>query len=445
MDLSLTASDLRLRGTTRDLVPRMLGPLCGLTQRVSFMSRGRRDPRLLTAGAELTGVHLLQKREKPPLTAYHIGGGGVFMDEALIRSLGESVERYSQLVSEVALGKALVVATHDEMAAGGRRILPPGAYRFFSDAQHDDAQLPFDRFDPGLKMSWVECRQLTGDQAPIWVPAQLVLVGYGPKRASGEPWLNAALTTGTAAHTDPARALRSAMLELIQIDAAMGHWYSDAVAQRIRLDARTRALERLIARQFRGSDAVPAFYLLPSADLPGFIVACVIRSPESLPAIGVGLGCDLALGQALYKALIEAASVRALARINLLYQARKDAAEAFTDFDSNVAHYARPENGGPIEEKFGEADPVAASDLPGDDRDPPVRQNARLVQGFEAAGKTLLMLDLSTADVRALGFRSFRVWSPDVVSLCVPGFPPRAHPRFADYGGARHARPHPYA
>jgi hypothetical protein len=55
-----------------------------------------------------------------------------------------------------------------------------------------------------------------------------------------------------------------------------------------------------------------------------------------------------------------------------------------------------------------------------------------------------VQLDLTSADVRQLGFTILRVWSPDLISLCPPSMPPLAHVRFAAYGGAAHVRPHPY-
>lgn len=72
-------------------------------------------------------------------------------------------------------------------------------------------------------------------------------------------------------------------------------------------------------------------------------------------------------------------------------------------------------------------------------------EQVRLLAGaFNATGKELVVLDLTTADVRALGFRSIRVWSPQTLSLSLPSAPPLAHPRFRAYGGARDGHPHPY-
>jgi thiazole/oxazole-forming peptide maturase SagD family component len=431
---------------------RMVSPLCGFDQRISFMTRGRLDPRFMTAGAELTGVHILQKRPQPRFTAYHIGGGGIFLDEPLIRVLGETIERYSQLLSEVSFGDRFIVASYDAMSLRGEPLISKENLHFFTNDQYVIPQMPFQPFDSTLPMAWMKTQELA-HASNIWVPVQLLLVGYRPKSEDGEPWLRAALTTGTASHTLPERAMRNALLELIQIDAAMGHWYTDARASEILLDRRATALSRILENHFPQSGITAKFYWLPNADLPGLYVACVIRSPNTLPAIGVGLGCDLSLMQAMYKALLEAVSVRQLAKINLLYQTPPPEGEqaasaepgSIIDFDSNVAFYARAENQELIDVKFTSESPIQASDLPGDSQMNVREQNEMLVDAFRKTNKQLLFMDLTTEDVHDLGFRTLRVASPDTITLCMPSFPPRAQSRFRSYGGVSHSRPHPYA
>ena len=304
--------------------------------------------------------------------------------------------------------------------------------------------MPFQRFDPTRPMAWTMVQSLT-QGSTLWIPAQLLLVGYRPKTENGEPWLTAALTTGTASHTVPERAMRNALLELIQIDAAMGHWYTDARAPEIVPDDRASALVRLLERRFPHPTIVPKFYWLRSPDLPGVCITCVVRSRTVLPAIAVGLGCDLSLMPAMYKALLEAVSVRQLAKINLLYQPqtggdRRGAPEPgpITDFDRN-------ENHEPIDARFNADFTVQAGDLPADSPLSLQEQNAMLVDAFRRTDKQLVFMDLSTDDVRQLGFRTFRLWSPDVLTLSLPSFPTGAHSRFQSYGAVQHDRPHPYA
>jgi ribosomal protein S12 methylthiotransferase accessory factor len=180
-------------------------------------------------------------------------------------------------------------------------------------------------------------------------------------------------------------------------------------------------------------------------------VACVIQRPSpSKPSVAVGAGVDTRLIPAMYKALIEAVGVMQLAKINMVnaeVEGRLDGSfnpEQILDLDTNVAYYAWPEHAGFIDRKFGRAESVAASELPLDSDLPPEEEVDEVVARFERSGKELIELDLTTDDIRDLGFVALRVWSPDLLSIPLPSAPPMKHYRFEAYGGARHGRPHPY-
>jgi thiazole/oxazole-forming peptide maturase SagD family component len=432
---------------TATLLRRMVNPLCGLSQGIGFVTRGRHEPRLVVAGAELTGVHVLLGQ--PEAGSYHIGGAGFFLEEAVIRALGETVERYCQLVSCVG-GQEIAVATFDELNAQGRRALALDRLAFFSSGQLATPGFPFEPFEPDASYGWVSMHSLL-DGSILLVPAQLVLVGYEVRRREGEPWLTTAVTTGTAAHVDHDRACRNALLELIQVDAAIGHWYGRSDSPEIILDARTRALERLIERGFSRERPMPHFHQLPSADLGAHVVACVMEENAGhVPAVGVGLGADLNLEEAMYKALLEAAGVMQLAKIGLVMESvsgttdRVDP-EVIFDLDSNVAYYARPQNAELVRERFSTGGTVMASALSRDSAASPAEDVQRIVADFAGAGHELLGLDLTTRDSAQLGFVTCRVWSPDLLSLCLPSAPPLLHPRFRAYGGVVDRGPHPYA
>src|SRR5262249_26031513 len=119
-------------------------------------------------------------------------------------------------------------------------------------------------------------------------------------------------------------------------------------------------------------------------------------------------------------------------------------AHGIYDLDTNVAHYAVHADMPAIRERFGGCPRRAGLDLPADLGGGPAEDVRTLLEACAARGKRFVLLDLTTDDVRALGFRVVRLWSPDLLSLPLPSAPPLEHPRFADYGGAAHEAPHPY-
>jgi thiazole/oxazole-forming peptide maturase SagD family component len=448
MRLSVTSIGAGLPIATQRLVRRMVSPMCGIDQMVVTFLRGRYEPRFIVAAGQLSGVHVLLGQGHPG--SYHIGGYGITPHEALIRALAESVERYAQFIADATNRHERRFATYAEMIEDHQRLIDSRSLEFFSDEQHRAQEFPFQRFSSQARMTWVRTVSMV-DHTALWVPSQLVFVGYHPRRADGEPWLIPAVTTGSAAHTVRAYCLRNALLELVQVDAAIGHWYSDGVAPEIRLDERTQILSRIIERNVPKRWPPPRFHWLASPDLGCMTVACVLQRPSpSLPALAVGLGIDTRLGSAMYKALLEAVGVMQLAKVNMLnadIEKRGDDfvdPEQILDLDTNVGYYALPENAALINHKFTRTEVVESSQLPPDSDLEAHDEVESLISGFARTGKQLLELDLTTEDIRELGFITLRVWSPDLLSIPLPSTPPMNHRRFEAYGGATHRHPHPY-
>jgi hypothetical protein len=192
------------------------------------------------------------------------------------------------------------------------------------------------------------------------------------------------------------------------------------------------------------------YFWLPSPDLPGISVACLVES-DTVPFLGVGLGCDLTLSGALYKAFLEGVAVTHLAKI-ILFRKRVESKEdkpksssgRIYDLDSNVGRYASAKDFDIIRARFPREQALPASEVAADFVGSDQQGAAHLVERFEATGKRLAVLNLTTPDVAELGFCAVRVWSPDTLSLPLPSAPPVRHPRFAAYGGVVHDDPHPY-
>ncbi|MBD8061030.1 YcaO-like family protein [Oceanitalea stevensii] len=442
LDVQVTGTGV-LTPSTRRLLSRMVGPLTGLAQQIGFVLPGRLDPRLVIAGGEMTGVHVLRGTEPPAAGAYHIGGSGPSVTESVVKTLGETVERYSHVMSQVAPRHESRVASLADMRASGHRVLvPPDGW--FTDEMLAREGFPFRRLDPAEPVTWLRCRSLV-DGGQRWMLAQEASPGY--HGFPGEPHVVSGVSTGSAAHTTTAAALLNCLLELVQIDAAMGHWYGGGRAYRLVGGARTASARRRIAEVLPAGAEQPTFVLLPSADLPGFAVACLVTSPRA-PRVAVGLGCDLTLAGAVTKAFLEGAAVAQLVKVLLFRRSVEGGAaraEGLYDLDENVALYASGPLAERVVERFTAGPEVSDEDLPSDGPSDPAAGAARIVDAFRDTGKDLVLLDLTTVDIRDLGMVTMRTWSPDVLTLSLPSAPPARHPRFAAYGGCTgREAPHPY-
>lgn len=424
-----------------ELKSRMYSPLCGLVTSSGYTIHGVADARAFVAGANLTGVHTLSGQPAPNDGGYHIGGSGFLPFEPEIRVYAEAAERYCGALGGTYDKDSFPFASRAALNAGDDEITPAAYLHLYDDAHRG----PFHPYSDDAKMSWVRAPKVGGGF--LWVPAQFIFLGYRIQHERGEPWLQAAFSTGTAVHGTVERAIEASLLELIQIDATMGHWYGNVEATELLADDRVGHLTGLMDKYLNADTSSYRFFRLPNADLPGFVVSCLRQTPDgSVPRVAVGLGADLSLEKAMYKSLMESLGVASLAewtyvKAAISGQGVKDL-ESMFDVDSNVAHYASKDDGY-VASRFVSGTSAYTREVE-PDIVPQAGAAELLAEAFLSTGKRLVHFDLTTPDVASLGFVSTRLWSPDTISLAYPSSPPNLHPRFADYGGFQESQPHPY-
>lgn len=426
----------------------MISPLTGILQELGILSRERDDPRVCVTGGELTGVHTVLDRPYPGRNAYHVGGCDYLPEKALIKSYAEAIERYCQMLGYQSLNIETCFKSYRQMRNEGRHTISLEQLKPYSSQQYENPTFPFDPYTD-QPLTWVRTRSLT-KRNELWVPAQHFFVGYNIRTNDNEPWLTTAVTTGTAAHTCPYSAVENALLELIQIDTTIGHWYTDYPCYKIQFDQRTEWLERYLTDTLQNKTPCE-FYSIPNPDFGVFTVACLFNPNQNqIPNVAIGLGADHTLAGAMLKAYLEAYGVYNLAKI-LIFRKKYNKEERliknddFYDLDSNVAYYAEGHCKERIEKKFYQQPSIPASDLPEDCllTDPKDRVK-QLIKTFRDKNIELSMMDITTKEAGQLGFVVPRCYSPDLLSLCFPSSPQKTHARFSQYGGVSHVDPHPY-
>ncbi len=442
--LAIHSRSHELSPETQYLNKKAISPLCGIVQEIGYLRRSSRCPKVILTGADLTGVHVLLNKTHPGWGGYHVGAAGINLNDTLIKTLGESVERYAQLVSALSNRFSTKFCSYKELVQfEGDAVLSEDRLNLFGQHQYKQPDFPLTSYE-GQHLDWIKLPSLLSTYS-MWVPTQSVLIGYQINYRQNEPRVSVAVTTGTAAHTDKTKALINAVLELIQIDSAMGHWYSGRRAMRIIFDHRTRHLESVLMQHGKVDLSKFSFHWLENPDLAGFSVACVYRDSNTIPKISIGLGADVLLTRAMFKAYLEAVGVVGLSRMIILQnQITYSDHSYFYDLDKNVGYYALGHHYSFIDNKFPLDQGILATHLPPDLEGSDEKKLSFIVASFKSSNKELLFCDLTCVEAADLGFTVPRVWSPDTLSLCLPSAPWIKHPRYLDYGGVAHELPHPY-
>ena len=343
---------------------------------------------------------------------------------AVRAALGESIERYS--ACHVPRSRLRLAPAADLC---GRDIVPPH-WRDPAVAQQ--------------AVSWVSGTRLAsaGAGERAWVAASRVYLAEVDD-------LTAVVTptsTGLAAHTDPWRALRSGLLEVIERDAVMTTWLTRAQARPVSCTPRWRTSAGHEVRFDRAVESY-ALYLLDSPLGVPVAFAVAYGAPRQ-PAAAVGAAAHLDLATACRRALIEAAQTFGLA-LQLLARGRTPAptpAEAL-DLDDHVAYYLAPERLEAFDFlRNSPAPPVhvdLAAGVDADLEDDPERDVRAVIARAEQCGLPCYAVDVTAPDVRAAGLWVIRAVVPGLYPLVVGGGSPPQHPRLPPHA-AVNPDPHPF-
>lgn len=384
---------------------------------------------------------------------YHLSGYGTFYEEALIRLAGEAIERYSLMVAQFTLADKIHYATYNEVARSSR-VVPFEYLRLFSEKDYEALNRGDYRGLQTLErddvVGWVSCPSLFDAGAEIMVPAQMLFVGYKLSRAQGEVAFCPGFSTGTAAHTSLAKALQSALLEFVEIDALMLNWYAALKAPAVVVDDLTLASLSPKLTAPNSPYEVLALDLRVIEGLDAHVIgSAVINKREERPFISFGAQGHLDPARACYRSLMEAVAVSFLGIYGPLYLPKEYLASTegseFTDLDRNVAFFATPEQAAVKREVFRKltGERRTLSSMKSYDTGDVRADTARLVKQLSSVSEYGVYLDVTPPETRARGWKVMRVFIPELVTMCVPGVPYSRHPRLAAYGGIRNEYPHP--
>lgn len=368
--------------------------------------------------ATLSATEAVGDASAPRRTA----GADTDWNRALMRALGESLERYA----------AAVYRTDD------LRRAPPGA---LAGTVGPDAFVRPEgaAVDPSEPIRWVVGVDLaerladgdaTGEAEDlVYLPAEAALFPPPTDRYLRR------VTTGLGAGNDPVEAVLSGLYETIERDATMLSWYS--TYEPLELAVEDDGYERL-AKRARSEDlTVTAVLVTADVDVP-VVTAAVHR--EEWPRLAVGSAADLDPAVAARRALTEA--------LQNWTELRSMGRERARQEPSAIARYAA--DPGQARRLLNADGPVPASSVT--DAEPATGREAlsTLVRRVLAADLRPYVVPLTPRDVERAGFSTVRVLVPGAQPLFVdvdrPVFGERARrvPRELGFEPRLDRAPHPY-
>jgi thiazole/oxazole-forming peptide maturase SagD family component len=388
-------------------------------------------------------------------TQYHLCGYGSYDEEALVRLVGEAIERYSLMVSFRAFNRErLTFASYRDLKNRGK-VLPFEYLSLFSNEDYRKLETTDFKGARALsetdKIGWILCPSLfrPGDQ--IWMPLQMMFVGYKPSSDMGEIRFSPGFSTGTAAHRSLTKALTSALLEFIEIDSLMVHWYAKNKACTL-IPNDGAIVERhidMLGPQSQYEVRVQDIGVIEGlrAHVAG---TTIINKKDQRPFVSYGAQASLNPLKAFYRSFMEAIAIEYMGIYGPLYSPkeylRESGNETIADLDTNAAYWANPHQAASKRaflDDLASGEKRALTALRNHETGNDEEDLLRLISDLSSVSEYAVYLDVTPPETRPQGWHVMRAFIPELVCMCIPGVPYGNHPRWQKFGGKKHDIPHP--
>jgi len=242
-----------------------------------------------------------------------IASGTSFVkDRALLKVLGETLERYSLGVYQK---KEFVTASYDDLKKNSKNAVNPGKLYLFLYSSGEVEYFSNEDL-VSTRLRWVR-GVLSRTDRRIFVPAQLVYIPY--KNLQSEPMLQMPISTGAAAGENISDALYRGICEIIERDSFMIHYYNRINSPAV--DLRSLGSDEIlqITKQIsRYNLEVYVNDITTEIGIPAFVAIVVDRSGLG-PAVSIGLKAGFEIEQDIVGAIEEALMVRSWIRDEHVY------------------------------------------------------------------------------------------------------------------------------
>lgn len=389
---------------------------------------------------------------------YHLAGYGLSYEETFTRMTGESIERYAGLVSYSLLEDQVIHSSRKELSKNNT-VMPIEYMQLYSQEQLDNLNKYLPQLKPSIvdedtELDWLECNSLFDPDKKIFVPAQMFCMGYMNQQTS---IYVPSFSTGTATHVSVKKALRNAIEEVIELDALMINWYAGIKSEKINIDdPQVKKILKDINIYGDSSiyDILPFECTLEDIDVP--TIAVLLKNKNGgVPHLLYGGQTGLEPKNVLIRGAMESGAISYLSLYRSIFKPEEvmtdmSGKSGFTDLDTNVIHYSNLYNRdekNTIFEDYIEGE-VNLSDLSNRysdrvDNECIDSQLKYLIEQVKKVSEFAVYKVITPPEIKDKGWHVIKVFIPELVGMCLPGFPPSLHKRLQQYGGVVRNEPHP--
>lgn len=378
---------------------------------------------------------------------YHLSGYGIYRDEAIIRLLGEGVERYALFTANLYFEEKLKYASYNQLKEKyPNNVIPFEYVKIYSDEDCNKLNSIgiLENITEDDILSWVLLPSLFDKEKEYYIPAQNFFLSHIIRKDKNEKVFIGGFSKGSASHKNIKLALKSAITEIIECDACMIKWYTDSKVKEVVIDDDIQTINTIL----KDIDyKIRVFDYTVDKKLGYVFTVMLINKNEKSPYIVVGASSGLNPKKVIYRAFMEALAILTL-NINGPLSMPADYLETkyqktYLNLDSNVNYWASLDDKDK-KLKFINSKVTEKIELK---KYKNLEENTDLeylFNGLYNISKYAVYLDITPTEIADKDLHVMRVYVPELVQMSMPAFPYSKHPRIIKNGGiSNNEFPHP--
>jgi ribosomal protein S12 methylthiotransferase accessory factor len=339
------------------------------------------------------------------------GGASSDRESAAAKAIGEAVERYCGALYDV---DEFPLSSFE--AADFSCVLPQ-EFALFSVEQYEQPGFPYVPFDESTPVRWAPVIDpLNGET--LHVPAAMVFIPYFYYQGMGDSPIVQPISTGLSCHCSLAEAAVHAVCEVIERDAVTITWQARLSHPQVRVETLSEGNQDLVRRFERTGDSVALLNITLDTGVPTCLA--VLRGhPAERAALVVAGAADPDPERAVRKSLEELEHTRRYSQQIKSYFPRLVPEPDHSNVKDQVSHlnfWCDHGNACHADFLVSSLDRVDFGDLSCPATGDPQRDLRTIAENVGATGHRVLLVDLTTPDLRALGLA--------VVRSIIPGYHP---------------------
>lgn len=373
----------------------------GLLYHMMKLPRMNLDPSLLSFGVWPSNTEFLGGEKFGGRSS----GCGYQWDNAVLSTIGETVERYAPAFYNK---NELIRSSFKDL---GKNAVHPSEYALFHEEQFKDKRFMIKKFDEEIELTWCPMHDLTTGETS-YVPGQFIYMPYNQDKH----FVTANTSTGLSAHTNFYKALLGGLYEVIERDSFVLTWMQNLVPQKIKI---TSQIQEHLNKCFPGNYEWNFFDITYDLETPSVFGIC-FGEAEYGKFVAVGTSSRGTFGEALQKVIQEVGQAVPYFRYLLGERKNWTPSDDFNELqnfeDHSILYLKRPELL-TVFDKWRNAKEEKVVDLweqkTLDDKD----EIKRIVKALAKNNCNVLVKDITTPDIRQLGFYSIKVFVPQLIQM----------------------------